>query len=284
VGIGSYIRLTRIDHAIIASFAALIGLATSVGGWDEIPMVHAMLGMTVTATAEIALFVFNDIFNIEEDRINAPERPLVQDEVSLRSAFIIGVVALVASILFSVTLGFAPLIIVASALISGMAYNVRLKRTGLAGNIIVAFDTSLPFIFGSTIINGFGIPLRILVFSLIAFTATLGREILKGIKDIEGDMRVGVKTLAASKGVKIAARLSALLLFMAVALSPLPLGMIINETKRVAYLIFVAIADALFIYSAFKVLGDCSRSIAERARKTTLLAMSMGTLAFAVAA
>jgi len=279
-----YLKLARADHAAVASIATLIGLAAACGGWAALPPAQALLGVVVTVAAEVALFVFNDVFNLEEDRVNAPDRPLVSGEVKLSHARLMGVTSMAVAVLSASVLGVAALLIVILALSSGMAYNVKLKREGLPGNIVVALDTALPFVFGSAILVGFNAPFKVVVFFLIAFTAALGREVLKGIRDVEGDRRAGVKTLAVTRGVKAAAYVSAALNVAAIAMSPLPLFSATSPLGWAAYLVLIVATDSLFLYSVALIASKVDRETADKARRYTLLGMLCGTLAFAAAA
>ena len=171
-------KLARIDHGVIAAIATAVGCAVGAGGWLAVPPI-IIVAMAAAVLVEMGLFALNDVFNLEEDRINAPDRPLVRGDVSVGEAVRLGAISLASGLAVSAILGPAPLLVVAIAVASGMAYNVWLKRTGLPGNVVVALDTSLPFLFGATVVRGFDVPPLTAVFVLIAFTATLGREVLK---------------------------------------------------------------------------------------------------------
>lgn len=279
----AYLRLARIDHGAIAAIATAVGCAVGAGGWLSIPSA-AVIAILVTVLVEVGLFALNDVFNLEEDRVNAPDRPLVRGEVSVDEAVRLGVASLASGVIISAILGPAPLLVVALATASGMAYNAWLKRTGLPGNVVVALDTSLPFLFGATVVRGFDVPPLAAVFVLIAFTATLGREVLKGIRDLEGDLRAGVRTLAATRGVRAASLVAAVLLLTAPLLSLAALPLIYDDLKCALYTGLVAATDFLFAYSGASILLEPSREVAESGRRLTLLGMLLGTLAFASAA
>jgi len=279
--VGAYFKLARIDHGVIAAVAVAVGYAIGANGWYGILRPPAILAMVVAVLAEIALFTFNDVLNIEEDRINAPDRPLVRGEVGVREAVVLGAACTALSLMLAALLGIAPLTILAVALTSGMLYNFQLKRRGLLGNVVVALDTSLPFTFGSTVVRGFNVPLTVTLFTLIAFTAALGREVLKGIRDLEGDLRAGIRTLAATRGVRVASRVSSALLLAAPFLSIAPLPLIGGWGKCVVYTILVSVTDFLFTYTAISILLKPERGVAEIGRRLTLLGMLTGTLAFA---
>lgn len=208
----------------------------------------------------------------------------MKGEVSVDEAVKLGSAALTLGVALAASLGPAPLLVVAVAAASGMMYNAWLKKAGLLGNLVVALDTSLPFLFGAVVVRGFDVPPLSVAFTLIAFTATLGREVLKGIRDLEGDLRAGVRTLAAAMGVKTASLAAAALLLAAPLLSLAAIPLIYDELKCITYTTLVAATDFLFAYSGVSILMEPSREVAESGRRLTLLGMLLGTLAFASAA
>lgn len=276
------LRLARIDHGLMAALATLVGYALGARGWCNIHPISALVAVVTTLAVEVGLFVFNDIYNLEEDKINAPERPLVRGEISVQEAWAIGVSSLALGIASSWILDIVPALLVISAVATGMAYNVKLKKLGLPGNVVVAFDTALPFLFGASIPSGFEVPELAIILTSIAFLATLGREVLKGIVDMEGDRRVGVRTLAIVKGPVFAARFASFAMLTAVAASLLAVPLL-PAGKRLAYIAAVALTDSSFIYVAATLLLQKSGA-AERGRRLTLLAMLTGILAFATTA
>lgn len=281
--LNAILRLARIEHGLVAAFATAVGCAVGAGGWLSVEAFPLAVAAVVTIAVEVGLFVFNDVFNLEEDKVNAPERPLVKGEISVGEAVAIGAFSLALGSALAAALGFFPFTVVLFAISTGMAYNARLKKSGFPGNLIVALDTALPFLFGAVVASGANVPILAYIFALVAFLAALGREILKGIVDLEGDRRVGVRTIAATKGEAFAARLSSSILLAAVALSVVALAFV-KETVLVAYTVLVSATDALFAYVAARLFLNSERSTAQRGRLITLAGMFLGTLAFAAAA
>lgn len=276
-------RLTRVEHGIMAALATLVGYALAAGGWSRLQPTLSVVAVVVTLAVEMGLFTFNDIFNLEEDRVNAPDRPLVRGEIGIKEAWMIGLLTLAFGLALASCLGLVPTIIVVLAVATGMAYNVALKRTGFWGNVIVALDTALPFLFGSSIACGLEMPWTSYFLTMIAFFATLGREVLKGIVDVEGDRKAGIRTIAVVKGTAFAAFVSGLLTLAAVAMSLLAVFALPIQ-KRLPYLISIAPVDIIFVYVACSLLLREEKGFAKRGRRLTLIAMLLGILAFAIIA
>ena len=111
----------------------------------------------------------------------------------------------------------------------------------------------------------------------MAFLATLGREILKGIRDLEGDRKAGIKTLAITKGLKYSAKASSLAIISAVILS---LATILVINNKLAYAAFIIPADTVFMYSSFRIIKHPDSYEADRQRRMTLIGMLLGILGF----
>ncbi len=215
----AFLKLSRIDHGL---FAGIVPVATYILTSGRVSPLTIVVLYVTTLLAEIYLFVLNDIMNIQEDRINRPDAPLVRGDITLREALAIALLSIILSILLLLwayitgLINTFSLIVYCAALIIGTAYNVRLKRYPLVGNFATSLTTALAFLYGMYNIN----PVPILLFFTSLF-ACLGRELIKSIIDIEGDRAAGLKTLPIVKGVEFSIILAkifeiiALVLFLA---------------------------------------------------------------------
>lgn len=274
----AFLRLSRIDHGLMVLVATATG-AVAAGGLKALLDLSVAIASIAALLIEAGVFAYNDILNIEEDRVNCPERPLVRGDLSLREAAVFGVVMLAAGLCLAYAAGLWVLALASLAVVVGMLYNAWLKRWGPLGNLTVAFSTALPFVYGSVAALGTweGVPLRTWLFFLVALLATYGREVVKGIKDIEGDRKVGVRTYAIILGPRKAAWVSLLFTSVAIALS-VPVAFFVP--KPLPYLALVVPVDILLAYSALLVVMDPTRQNAETSRRTSLLGMALGVGAF----
>lgn len=230
-----------------------------------------------------ASMAINDYFDLPIDRINAPHRPIPSGAVTPRLALILSIallgLGLSSSILTSPT---CFLYAVFFATISYL-YSWKIKRLGFLGNIAVSLCVSAPFVYGGlaalSISNGGvdGSFILIILFSSIAFLANLGREITKGIADIEGDRSHGVKSLAVRYGERAASNVASILYILAVALSIIPpiLGLV-----SIYYYPIIAFVDLGFIYSIVKLRRSLSRDTALKVKNIVLVLMLMGIIGF----
>ncbi len=111
----------------------------------------------------------------------------------------------------------------------------------------------------------------------MAFFSTVGREITKGIVDVEGDKLESVTTVAVLYGSGKAAFSAVIFYILAVVLSFFP--RLLGEVS-VWYLPFVAVADLGFIFSSTSLLHNYSRENARRVKNIARIWMVIGLFAF----
>lgn len=142
--------------------------------------------------------IFNDIRDIEIDKINRPQRPLPSGFFSISQAYFFYFLFLLLSVFlgFSLSSEAATIIILAQILL--ILYSFRLKSTVLAGNLLIGVLTAAAFIFGAQL---GGEVSRAFFPALIAGFANVLREIVKDIQDIEGDQKGNLGTLPLIYGV-----------------------------------------------------------------------------------
>jgi geranylgeranylglycerol-phosphate geranylgeranyltransferase len=259
-------------------FAVIVGAALTFSGnlimtWN---FLEVALGFITGFTLTAASMTVNDYYDREIDAVNEPGRPIpsgaVKPKQALISAGILSGIGFIAAILTNLSC----LVIAIFAYLVLIVYVTVGKRTGLPGNFLVSVCVSVPFIYGSAVILS-GVGLNVAFFVAMVFLSNTGREITKGIVDVDGDRSKGVRTLAVQHGEKRAAIAGALFYLSAVALSPLPW---IMNVVSVWYLPLVTVTDLGLIVSSVMLLRDCSRENARKIKKTVLLWFMFGLLSF----
>ena len=214
MNIKDIIEIMRPINGIIGSLTVIIGiLNTRTGVPLDILIVNFILGILAYFFIAGAGMIINDIYDIEIDKINRPERPIPSGRISLNQAkwlfigtYILGVaLAIINSLIFS--LGWLNIFFAAFFGFIGWIYARWGKKSGFPGNIIVSISFSIGLLYGA-VLNSSIIPLYIYFFFLTAFFLLLAREIVKGCEDIEGDKEEGIKTLAITIGIKKALYIS----------------------------------------------------------------------------
>ena len=263
--------------------SVLMGLAVVASEWVAErglpPVVRALAGFYVAFSLTAGVMIVNDYFDREVDRINRPDRPLPSGLVSSRLALSTAAGLFITGLLVSAIGPWSVLAFSLAALsfVVSMAYDAKLKASGLLGNAIVSYNVALPFLYGSVMIGKL-MPINILFFGY-AFAANMAREVIKGVPDLEGDRARGIKTVAVTWGERAAAKLGALLMVADVAASPLPFFM---GYAGLPYLVVLAVGDVLLLHSTFYALFGRGARSAWRGKNEMLLGMAVVVLAFFV--
>ena len=275
-------RLTRFEHSIIGGVGVFAGaIITTRLDQVSLNIGRVFIGVLVTILLIAGCFALNDYADVEVDRINQRfDRPLVTGEISERFVLISSTFMLTIGMLAAILLGLMPFTIAGVWLIFGILYDFKLKEWGFIGNLYIATSYAAPWFYGSLLFYSRSTAVLVAVgsLSLIAFIAGLGREILKGIMDIKGDPLRNVKTVALTYGTQKAAYIAAILIFGAIALTPLPL--LYSFEGSWSYLILVSITNILLIKSCLALLKNQSYETAKKTRNNTLIAFIIGALAF----
>ncbi len=256
----------------------MIGFAVIVGeiiASQLVPVRVALYGFMTGFLLLAASMVLNDYFDREIDAINQPEKPVPAGIVKPTEALSFAVILASFGLLFAAYSGPWTLLIALLSIGIMVAYNARVKKLGLIGNAFVSSNVAVPFVYGGFAV---GSPTwSLVIFAMLAFLSSMGREIMKGIVDVPGDAAKGVKSVAATKGNAQAGKESALLILMAVFLSVLPilLGLVSNN-----YIPLVAICDIGFVLTAYSIKSAPTPKNAKRNKNYVLVWMTFGLLAF----
>ncbi len=234
-------ELVRLPNVGIAAATGLVGF------WLIAPVLN--LKTVVLGALVIALFclggnVINDFFDIEIDRINRPARPLPSGRVSRQAALIAAITALLVGLAISYALGFMTFGLGIAVVALLVIYAAWLKRILIAGNITVALISALTFPYVGSI---YKIPFQseVIFPALFVFLFHLGREIIKDIVDVEGDSKVGARTIPIVFGRKTATALAAIPFIVLVPLTLVPYFL---KVYGIYYLLLVTVlVDTMFL-------------------------------------
>jgi len=251
--------------------AAIAGRAGLLGSWRGLVLGFAT-GFALTGSA----MAVNDYHDREIDAINEPLRPIPSGAVTPGEAL---ATALVLSVGGLIAAGLTSLSCLAVAVFSWavmVVYSTWGKRTGLPGNLLVSVCVALPFIYGGLVVEN-TLPPTSILFALMAFLSNTGREVTKGIVDVEGDRAEAVRTVAVSRGARKAAAAAASFYLSAAAVSLLPpsLGLV-----SLWYLPPVALTDLGLIHSSFSLMRNPSRENSRKVKSRVLIWMMSGLAGF----
>ena len=158
--------------------------------------------------------VVNDWFDRHVDAVNEPERPIPSGRIPGRWGLAIAI--LTSALSLAVAAAFGRWVLVPAALGTALswAYSappLRLKANGWFGNAAVALSyEGLAWLAGAAVVAGTAPDGRILALALLYSFGAHGIMTLNDFKSVEGDARMGVRSLPVQLGVRDAARVACL--------------------------------------------------------------------------
>ena len=265
-------------NCLMMGIAVIVGAALANAQFSSVDWLSLSFGFITGFMLTAASMTVNDYYDREIDAINEPSRPIPSGKVSSKEALVFAFFLSMIGFIFAYQTSFLCLTVAIFAWIIVVAYSTFGKRTGLLGNFLVSACVAIPFIYGSIVaVNE--VRLNVLVFASMAFLSNTGREITKGIVDIQGDKAQGVKTLAARYGEKTAAFAAAIFYTSAVALTPIPW---ILDLVSFWFVPVVMITNLGLLASSYLLIRDHSRQNARKIKNLVLVWFIIGLFAFIV--
>lgn len=271
----AFFRLIRPANCVMMGFAVVVGAALARGFQLTGELSSLLLGFVTGFTLTGASMTINDYYDREIDAINEPQRPIPSGAVSPKEALLFAFVLTAVGFLAAMLTNIPCFVTATVAWVVFVVYTTRGKRTGLPGNFLVSACVAIPFVYGSFAVGS--VNLAVLLFAAMAFLSNVGREVTKGIVDVEGDRTWNVRTVAVRFGEKVAAVSAAAFYVSAVVLSPLPL---LWNLVSFWFVPFVAVTDLGLVASSISLLRDRSKENARKVKNMVLLWFLFGLLAF----
>ena len=238
-----YLALTRPGNVVLTAVAVVAGSYIAAGDniFDfQVEIIIASLAAMMLVGGGNALNDYNDR---ESDKENHPNRPIPAGLISADETLVYSRILLSAGLLI-VLFGLAnklPFIIALIGTTTLILYENKLKALGLSGNIAVGFMSGAVFLYAGMVVNDPGPTLW--MFGL-AFLATVAREIVKDIQDLEGD--TDRFTLPARIGIAKSLFVTGILLVVAWSLSFTAITQFSGIASN-AYAIGVSIANVIML-------------------------------------
>jgi geranylgeranylglycerol-phosphate geranylgeranyltransferase len=277
MSMAGFFRITRPLNSAVAGLAAVLGYLIATGTVTLPSLVLVAIVALITAAGN----VLNDVFDIDIDRINRPDRAIPSGLVSLRAARLFAALLFLFGILLAATTTVLALAIAVINSIMLILYAISLKKTPLFGNIAVSYLAASIFLFGGAFAGPEGL-IQNLPLAAITFLAMVARELLKDAEDVEGDTAGGAHTLPMMIGIRNTGLLAMACAVGAVIASYLPVG----TWWGPFYLIGIGIVDIIILAGAWKGAGCRTPACVKTSGATTLLKAGMfaSLLVFTIAA
>lgn len=228
--------------------AAAVVLASEEQPDAVVVVIAALVGGCIGGAAN----TINDYYDVEIDRINKPRRPLARGALSPEWAYLQWLILSLVGISLNLFLPSLAFWIASGAVAVLFVYSARLKKTLLLGNLAVALMTALAFLYGAVVA---GHPAQALVPALFAFLINLGREIVKDVEDLPGDLGGNARTFPARFGVK-----KSLALATAILVTLVIVTFVVYQQGMYGrlYFVLVGIVDVAVFYSIVDMWRDSS--------------------------
>ena len=242
-----YIALTRPGNMVLTAIAvvagAFIAAGTDISDFQIEIMICCLCSMMLVGGGN----ALNDYNDRETDKENHPKRPIPSGKVSPDSAYMYAQVLLglgLLILLFTLE-NKMPFVIALIGVILLMAYENGLKAAGITGNVVVGLMSGAVFLFAGMAVNDPGPTLW--MFGL-AVLATITREIVKDIQDLEGD--TDRRTLPSRIGIESSLNLSILILLIAIGLSYTAINQF-EEMAWNAYVGGITLANGTMLFGIY---------------------------------
>lgn len=253
-GLKGYFQLIRFELPFAAGICVLMGQLISLGRLP--PLLEMSAGFLSMFLLSASILASNDYYDVEADRINAPQRPVPSGAVSLRGALFFSILLLLTGFSLALLLGRGILLFAVMLAVIGYLYNRKFKKTGLPGNLMVSFSVGMTFVYGGASV---GMPFDRMAwfFALVVALIDLGEEIAADAMDAAGDRLARSTSLAIRRGRHYALGVSGVIFFSVIALTSVPF---ILSWFGPVYAVPIAMMDLSIAYSAFRLLKSSDES------------------------
>lgn len=250
-------------HPIKSALAGLGAVAGYLIAWGDLTFeIPLLLVFSSVFLISSGICVLSDYLNLEDDRLENPEKPLPSGTVNKKVARSLFSLQISAGIVISYFIGQVILLVTLAGVILLLIYEYLMKRsTAFYDNLLLGFLMGFIFFYGGLAAGGSMISL---IIALVLSLAFVWRSIIKDI-ELKDKKTISRVTLSSYLGNEFAAWTASAFLVGAVIFTPFIhlLGIFGNN-----HLFIASIADVLLIYAAIKVtnspdLGKEARMISE---------------------
>lgn len=210
-------NVNRFVFAYVKSMRLYYAFITGIAGWIGVSFYHFCMPENVDTfrSGMILAMLFlswginqiiNDYFGLPEDRINAPNRPMVTGELHPRGALITSIILLVGVTVISYVLNPWAVVPVVVGVLLNVLYE-HAKAWSLMGNLIfglsIAMCTAYGFLAAGPLPDPVFTSNRYCVFALVVLLNGL-MTYYTYFKDVAGDAKAGKRTFIVKYGLTVA--------------------------------------------------------------------------------
>ena len=215
--IGEFAVMGGFVRAYIKSMRLYYAFVTGIAGWIGVSFHQWCLPLEMNHLRSSAILIMlflswginqiiNDYLGLPEDRINAPNRPMVTGELNPAGALIVSIVLLILVALVTCFLNPWAIIPMVVGVLLNVLYEYA-KALSLLGNVVFGLSISMCTVYGFLATGSLPSPLitsnRICVVFLVALLNAL-MTFYTYFKDYEGDRISGKRTFVVKYGIETA--------------------------------------------------------------------------------
>jgi 4-hydroxybenzoate polyprenyltransferase len=231
--------------------------------------------LLVLSTVMIAAsgYIINDYFDVRIDKVNKPERLVIDKGVKRRVAMgahsVINVLAITLALYVSYSIGSWRLTLVHFICAGGLwFYSTTFKRQFLIGNVVIAAFTALvpliAVIYDMIPIYRTFLPIEqnlsfmavweyTVAFSFFAFITTLLREIIKDMEDVDGDEEYGCKTMPIVLGIEMTKKIVMAIAFITIICLAMIQKDFLKIDDKISFIYFTIALQLPLLFLIFKI-------------------------------
>lgn len=272
-------RLIRFQNLIIISITMfmtqyflvcpILGIEIFDGGMNPIQFI---LLITSTLLISIGGYIINDVFDINPDSINKPDKNLVGSFISTEAANNLYWITTISGVLLGTLvsylinqINFGLIFLFSAGLL--WFYSQKYSCQPLLGNIVISVLSAVtlglvwlfefyalsgsPYIFAEVQANFPVVSRFVFIYMGFAFIITLIREIVKDIEDYIGDDRFGCRTLPVRFGISVAKSVAITVSFICLVMLLL-LQIFFSRANYDLHFYWFALIDVFMLLIIFK--------------------------------
>lgn len=268
------LQIFRPELPFAAGVCVVLGEIIALGKFSSVQ--QTALGFSCGFFISGSAIVLNDYYDLEVDKVNAPDRPLPAGMLSPSDAIFLTALATLIGLWSALMLGFPAFVLCVVFWWIGFLYNWKFKETGLWGNLMVSSSVAITFIIGGI---AAGEPWNKIVwcFALIAFFVDLGEEIAGDAMDMAGDRERASKSIAITQGRRFALTISAVFFGVVILISLIPA---MYGWLGTSYMIMISIMDSIILIFTVRLLRSKTPQQGRRCMRQIYLGALFGMLAF----
>jgi 4-hydroxybenzoate polyprenyltransferase len=218
--------------------------------WTYVNLFPLIVGAFLYGLLNGASNAYNQVTDLDVDRINRPKRPIPSDKISVYEALIFAFTIYTMGLVVAYIICFPFFLITAGCLIITTLYStppICLKKRFLLSTITIALCQSWLFLLGGWVIYTFADPWEptFWYIGMIMFILLVGVCGTKDFTEVEGDGMYGMKTLPVLYGNDKAARITGV--FFVVPFVLIPIGICTGFLIQNTIILIVLLVYGLYI-------------------------------------